>query len=290
MADFIAPDTVLMVREKTVTLGPRSRSLTPAETNAAVDRRAATYDRKRRSNLRARVREEGTTGQDTKKQESAAAMAQMRYISETPSRRAVFKDLWELQGRRPSPVEAADKYRQMSSHLSFALQDREQASRYREERKHRKGKIQLAPLVQKPSVSAVDAEKALREKAMADLKASQQSAVADLERRKRETNAELPTEVPAKISDQMDVFTYLSDDSDDDEPSAADMRALQFWSKRYENQQLVKKAFARSRQHKREAVQTMMRALPRGTSTSVDLPGQYVPLGTVTSFKLKRFS
>ena len=57
--------------------------------------------------------------------------------------------------------------------------------------------------------------------------------------------AQLPTEVPAKISDQMDVFTYLSDDSDDDEPSAADMRALQFWSKRYENQQLVKKAFAR---------------------------------------------
>jgi len=287
MTNFISPETVLVVHEKTVNLsGTPARSLTPIETLQAAERRGLEYSKTRRRTIQERVREEQKSGKDTRKEQSSSSMAQLRYIQETPSRRAVFKDLWELQGVRPTPVEVDRKYRQMSCHLSYAMQNRQQANSFQQERKNRKGKRSSSTTVLQPLASQAKTHQEevmeLRQKTMSDFRKTANNVEKQVERRAQETTAELPP--PSKVSDQLQIFTYLSDDSDDDEPSAADMHALAFWQRRYEDQQLVKKAFTRSKAHKKEAVETLMRNLPQGTPTGVSLPGQYVP------FKLNKFT
>ena len=95
-------------------------------------------------------------------------------------------------------------------------------------------------------------------------------------------------ECPATVSDKMQIFTYLSDDSEDDEVPAVDMHAIHYWQKRYENQQLVKKAYARSKAHKKAGVAVLMKNLPRASPSGHAMPAVYTPFRQ-TSFDLRKF-
>ena len=96
-------------------------------------------------------------------------------------------------------------------------------------------------------------------------------------------------DVPATVSDKMEIFTYLSDDSeDDDEVPEVDMHAIKYWQRKYEDQQLVKKAYARSKAHKKTGIAALMKNLPRPTQSGLEMPAEYTPFRQ-TSFDLRKY-
>jgi len=280
---FCAPETVLVLRDNPPVRSSFGTTATPTQL------RAQAFSTRRRQDIKGRFWEEKETCKNVPATETAAAMAQLRYVQESPSRRAVFKDLWALQGRRPSPVELDRKYQQITANKTYALQNRQQAASLRGSRgrlendsiaERRKRQQQRSKSALGPGEEPAVPPEVLVQRAQEDLRQAQMNARAEVDKKNRETTAVVPT----TVSDQMQVFTYLSDDSDEEEFSEADMRALQYWQRRYEDQQLVRKAFARSKAHKREAVGVLLSNLPRGSVGGPSLPGQYVP------FKLDKFT
>jgi hypothetical protein len=116
--------------------------------------------------------------------------------------RAVFKDLWQMQGRRPSPVEVEHKYRQLTSNQSYGLQNREEAVNFREtqtlRRTRRRAASALEPLEETPAPRKPEVPVRARKASIAALakpKANMQAA--DISELGREP------EVPATVSDQV---------------------------------------------------------------------------------------
>jgi len=208
-------------------------------------------------------------------------MAQLRFIEESPSRRTLFKDMWELSGRRPSPVEVDQKYKQLSANKSYGIANR-LAAAAQQRGVHASNAVQRRSDTALPAVRTREREEEATNamnRARSEVRQAQAQAAAEVDKHHRETTAAAPTDV-----DNFTVFTLLSDDSEDEEANDREVAALRYWQKRHEDQLLVRKAFARSKSHKQQAVKALLDNLPHGTTTGPYLPGQYQP------FRLNRFS
>ena len=67
-----------------------------------------------------------------------------------------------------------------------------------------------------------------------------------------------------------------------------DMHAIKYWQRRYENQQLVKKAYARTKAHKAQGVAMLTRNLPRPSKSGHHMPAEYSPFRQ-TTFDLRKY-
>jgi len=184
----------------------------------------------------------------------------------------------------------------MTSNQSYGLANREQAAEYRLEqiranrrREDGPGSTRASSRGARRSSTAMAGRlKPLTEQNKARGKQRKKSHIGISNMGAADISELGQEEVPATISGEMKIFTYLSDDSEDDEVSESDMHAIQYWQRRCEDQQLVRKAFARSKAHKRNAVATLVRNLPR-ESAGMSLPGTYTPFSN-TSFDLTKFT